>query len=79
MALWRLGRRSAAISAWMDAFRRTGDETLLLRLHWALGEAGYSRDRRALELFVESRHRSLVPRLGRDAGTGSRLDMISTS
>ena len=79
MALWRLGRRSAAISAWMDAFRRTGDETLLLRLHWALGEAGYSRDRRALESFVESRHRSLVPRLGRDAGTGSRLDMISTS
>jgi len=77
-ALWRLGRRSAAIDQWIEAFRRTGDALLLQRLHWALGEAGYPADRAALERFVESRHRNLVPGLGGSAGPAGRLSTIST-
>ncbi len=79
LALWKLGRRNAAIAAWAEAFRRTGDDTLLLRLHWALGEAGYASDRSALEQYVGSRHASLVPKLGGTAVSGGRLCTISTA
>jgi len=77
-ALWRLGRRSAAIDQWIEAFRRTGDPLLLQRLHWALGEAGYPADRAALERFVESRHRNLITSLGGGACPAGRLSTIST-
>lgn len=77
-ALWKLGRRIAAIDLWIEAFRRTGDAILLQRLHWALGEAGYPTDRAALERFVESRHRNLIPGLGGSAAPAGRLSMIST-
>jgi tetratricopeptide (TPR) repeat protein len=78
LALWRTGRRNAAISAWLGLYRSTGEEGWLARLHWALGEAGYVLDRSALERYIESRHDTLLPRLAPSAGRTGGLGLIST-
>ncbi len=77
-ALWRMGRRNAALASWLEAWRATGAGMFIERLHWALGEAGYTLDRSALERFAETRHQAVLPRLRRRQGDGGRLGMISS-
>lgn len=78
-ALWRMGRRNAAISAWLDAYRTTLRPLFIRRVHWALEEAGYALDARAVEKFMESRHPGELARAvsGRRRG-GTGLGVISS-
>ncbi len=52
LALWNLGFRDRAISAWMNEYRRTEDAAPLKRLFWALEQAGAPMERIALRRFI---------------------------
>ncbi len=52
LALWNLGFRDQAISAWMKEYRVTEDVAPLKRLFWALEQAGAPMERIALRRFI---------------------------
>jgi len=77
LALWRQGRRNAAISLWYCSFRENGSLVLFRRLHWALGEAGYGLDRVALEKFAELNRPEALAGLAVAASRPRRLNTVS--
>jgi len=77
LALWKLGRRNAAISLWYRSFKEDGSLGLFRRLHWALGEAGYTLDRVALEKYAELHHPEALAGLAVAAMKPRRLNTIS--
>ncbi len=79
LALWNLGYRDQAISAWMSEYRKTREAAPLKRLFWTLQQAGASIERTALRRFIVGRFPGLTGMLPQDASENNsdQLELIS--
>jgi len=79
LALWDLGYRNQAISAWMSEYRKTGEAAPLKRLFWVLKQAGASLERTALRRFIAGRFSGLAEILPKTASdfNPDRIELIS--
>ena len=75
LALWNLGFRDQAISAWMKEYRKTEDVAPLKRLFWALEQAGAPMERIALRRFIAGKFPVLTGML-RQEGPAYNPDQI---
>jgi len=75
LALWNLGFRDQAISAWMKEYRKSKDVAPLKRLFWALEQAGAPMERIALRRFIAGKFPMLTGML-RQEGTAYKPDQI---
>ena len=75
LALWNLGFRDQAISAWMKEYRKSKDAAPLKRLFWALEQAGAPMERIALRRFIAGKFPMLTGML-RQEGPAYKPDQI---
>ncbi len=79
LALWNLGYRDQAISAWMKEYRKTDDVAPLKRLFWALEQAGAPIERTALRRFIAGKHPVLAGMLQQEGPSYNpdQMELIS--
>ncbi|NOQ21963.1 MAG: hypothetical protein GQ565_04845 [Candidatus Aegiribacteria sp.] len=79
LALWNLGFRDQAVSAWMREYRKTEDVAPLKRLFWALEQAGAPMERTALRRFIAGKYPVLTGMLQQEgpAYNPDQMELIS--
>jgi len=69
-AEWDLGLRRLAIAGWLREYESSGSVRPLMRLLWALEEAGAPLDRAALARHIAGKHPGMAGLASRRTGTG---------
>ncbi len=76
-ALWNLGFRNQAISAWLKEYRITREKAPLRRLFWAFEQAGAPIEKSALRRFIAGKYPDLAGMLSSTGCNPDHMELIS--